>query len=71
MSNARIMLDFIKEKCPDKISKDWVIWALNYVIQMDASREKISPSYLRLPGQHMFYDPVFDSYSKDAEPEMK
>lgn len=74
MSNAKVMLDYIRESCPDKVDKKWVIWALNYVIQSDVGGDKISPSFLRLPGQKMRFDPVMNHYAnqpEDIEPEMK
>lgn len=78
MSNAKIMQDFIKECCPDKLNKDWVLWAFHYVIQADSDGEKISPHFLSMSmigdSTIMKSDPVmlhFNCPKEDIEPEME
>lgn len=78
MSNAKVMQDFIKECCPEKINKEWVVWAFHYVIQADADNDKISPSFLRMSlvgnARIMKLDPimgVFNCSKENIEPEMQ
>lgn len=72
------MQDFIREVCPNKINKEWVLWAFHCVIQADCAGDKISPNFLRIcqvgNGKIMKLDPiygVFNCNKEDIEPEME